>query len=429
MKVGIIGGGASGIMAAITAARYGAKQGAQITIIEKNARIGKKILATGNGKCNFTNKTVNNSDYYSQYTKVFNDYISQFNEKQVISFFKNEGMLVKEKNGYFYPRSEQASAVLDVLRRKLEEYKVIIHTEACPVLVAGVKNGFEVTLSDKKKLFFHRLILACGSFAGQRKKEGYSGYDYAVSLGHTIVPVVPALVQLRAKPEMQGAFKAIAGVRCDVAVSVFIDGKKCSTEFGELQLTDYGISGIPVFQLSRHAAYGFLEKRKVMAVIDFLPEFTKDEIKAFLKKKWDGRSADTTVEAFFLGILNKKLNHLFIRLAGMKAGQPVDTYSFSRLLNTCLGMKEWKVELGGTNSFEHAQVCAGGVSLKEITLHMESKIKKGLFFAGEMLDVDGRCGGYNLQWAWTSGYLAGKYAVSGQSENQCTGTPVSARFH
>lgn len=410
MKIGVIGGGASGMMAAITAATYGAK----VVLLEKNDRIGRKILATGNGKCNFSNKTIEKSDYNSQKNNIFEDYISRFDEKQVISFFQNEGMLIKEKNGYYYPRSEQASTVLDVLRAKLQEKKVEIITGCCPLsLKAGrdkaKKEGFEVILEDKSKLFFERLILACGSFAGERSpvQEGPTGYRYAQSFGHSIVPVVPALVQLKAK---DGVFKSIAGVRCEAVVTLFVAGEKRAREQGELQLTDYGISGIPVFQLSRIAAYGFYEKKEVFAVIDFLPEYSTEEWAGLVEGKLKHCHEGMAVEEFFLGFLNKKLNHMFIRQAGLKPEALVKSYDRKRILQACLEMKGWKVQLKATNPFVNAQVCAGGVSMKEISLHMESKKIKGLFFAGEMLDVDGRCGGYNLQWAWTSGYLAGKYA-------------------
>ncbi len=409
MKIGVVGGGASGMMAAITAAACGAR----VVLLEKNDRIGRKILATGNGKCNFSNKAIHKTDYNSQSTGIYDDYISQFDEKQVLSFFQQEGMLVKERNGYYYPRSEQASTVLDVLRAKLEERQVEVITECCPVSIRKERNkaeeGFEVVLGDKSKLFFDRLILACGSYAGEvnRKQEGCTGYQYAQSFGHSIVPVVPALVQLRARDKV---FKSIAGVRCEAVITLFIGGEKKAREQGELQLTDYGISGIPVFQLSRFAAYGFQEKKEVFVTIDFLPEYSMEEWRKLVEQKRQRCNSQTTVEEFFLGFLNKKLNVLFIRQAGLKPEASVKSYDSKKIWQACGQMKEWKAPLEAANPFANAQVCAGGVSMEEVSLHMESKKVKGLFFAGEMLDVDGRCGGYNLQWAWTSGYLAGKYA-------------------
>ncbi|MBQ9990820.1 MAG: aminoacetone oxidase family FAD-binding enzyme [Lachnospiraceae bacterium] len=405
MKIGIIGGGASGIMAAIIAA----DSGAEVTILEKKDRIGKKILATGNGKCNFTNKIVEKDDYISQKEGIYQNYISQFDEKRVLHFFAEQGMLAKEKSGYFYPRSEQASTVLDVLRKKLQEKGVTVLTESCPDSLKRQGEGFVVRLG-KKTLFFHHLILACGSFAGEKLQEGISGYDYAQKFGHTLVPVVPALVQLRADHDRE-VFKAIAGVRCEAKITLYIEGKMRARERGELQLTDYGISGIPVFQLSRHAAYGFHTQKKVKASIDFLPEYDDGEWEGLIREKWEGFNPQALTEDFFLGFLNKKLNLHFIRKAGLKPQQPMGNYSYEQILQACLQMKNWEVELTGTNPFASAQVCAGGVSMDEVTLQLESRKVKGLFFAGEILDVDGRCGGYNLQWAWTSGYIAGKAAA------------------
>lgn len=404
MKIGIIGAGASGMFAAITAA----KQGAEVTLIEKKDRIGKKILATGNGKCNFTNKSMKQVDFKSQHINIFDDYISQFDENEVISFFQSNGMLTKEKNGYYYPRSEQASTVLDLLRLQLKTYKVSVLTEKYPISIQKKKKQFEIILNSNEKLFFDRIILACGSFAGEKKQDNYNGYTYAKNFGHTIVPVVPALVQVRAKGK---DFKSIAGVRCDANIKLYINNCLSAEEFGELQLTDYGISGIPVFQLSRYVSYGIYEKKLVTAAIDFLPEYNIEEWHSFVETKWKNSSKNITVEEFFQGFLNKKLNMMFLKNAGIKAETPLNQLKYSKIQQAIETMKCWKIEIEGTNPFENAQVCAGGISMDEITLQMESKLIPGLFFTGELLDVDGRCGGYNLQWAWTSGYLAGKYAA------------------
>lgn len=403
MKIGIIGAGASGLVAAITAAA----NGSQVTLIEKKDRVGKKILVTGNGKCNFTNHSMNSADFNSQLSSVFVDYVSQFNKNDVISLFQNMGMLIKDKNGYLYPRSEQASTVLDLLMLQIKALKVTVLTETYPVSIQKKKKSFEIILDNQEKIYFDRIILACGSFAGEKRRDDYNGYGYAKSLGHSLVPVVPALVQVRAKGK---EFKSIAGVRCDAKISLYINKKPVTSEFGELQLTDYGISGIPVFQLSRYVSYGIYNKKKVTAAIDFLPEYSIEDWVAFVADKWKNSSKDLSAEEFFQGFLNKKLNLMFLKLSGIKAETPLKQLKFSKIEEVISHMKGWEIEIEGTNPYENAQVCAGGVSMDEITLQMESKIVPGLYFAGELLDVDGRCGGYNLQWAWTSGYLAGNAA-------------------
>lgn len=412
MKIGIIGAGASGLMAAITAA----KEGAEVTLIEKKDRICKKLLATGNGKCNFTNKSMGMIDFRSQKAsgRVFCDYISQFDAKEVISFFESLGMLIKDKNGYCYPRSEQASTVLDLLRLQIKTLGISVLSENYPVTIRKCKKNFEIQLNNNQKLYFDRVILACGSFAGEKKRDEFNGYAYAQSLGHSIIPVVPALVQVRVKSK---EFKSISGVRCDANISLYINKKLVTEEFGELQITDYGISGIPVFQLSRYVSYGIHEKKKVTAVLDLLPEYPSENWLAFVKEKWTHSSKAISAEEFFQGFLNKKLNLFFLKTVGVKADTPLRQINYSKIEEAARRMKSWEIEIEGTNPYENAQVCAGGVSMEEITLQMESKIVPGLYFAGELLDVDGRCGGYNLQWAWTSGYLAGKYAATVTAAN------------
>lgn len=411
MKIGIIGGGAAGMMAAVTAAR----ENGEVTILEKKDRIGKKILVTGNGKCNFTNRNVGETDYLSEREGIYRDYVTRFNEQQVLDFFAQQGMLARERNGYLYPRSEQASTILDIFRNQLQEMGVTVLTNSCPKKIEAVQNGFLVKLA-RENLFFHRLILACGSFAGEKQQEGVSGYHYAKQFGHTIVPVVPALVQLRAKDDGD-VFKTIAGVRCEASITLYIDGNIAAKERGELQLTDYGISGIPVFQLSRHAAYGFWQNKRVRVSLDFLPEYDREEWKQLVSSKWEHFPKTRMAEEFFLGFLHKKLNLLFMKQTGIKPQTELENFTLKQILAACLAMKDWQVELTQTNPFAMAQICAGGVSMKEVDLQLQSKKIRGLYFAGEMLDVDGRCGGYNLQWAWTSGYIAGK-AVSQKTKNR-----------
>lgn len=405
MKIAIIGGGASGMMAAITAARHGA----DVTIYEKKDRIGKKILATGNGKCNFTNMDIKNDDYFGQKINIYNDYISQFDEKEVILFFKELGMLIKDKNGYCYPRSEQATTVLDLLRLQLKTYNVEICTEKYPSVIKKKKNNFELLLNTDEKAYYQRIILCCGSYAGEKKQGEPSGYSYAKYFGHKIVPVLPALVQLRVDNK---DMKSIAGVRCDANINLYINEEKVAEEFGELQLTEYGISGIPVFQLSRFASYGLYNNKKVVAEIDFLPEYSLQEWLDFGMQRYKRLPKNISSEEYLQGLLNKKLNLYFLKSFGIKPDLELKNISLSKLEEMLYSMKSRKFEIKATNPFENAQVCAGGVSMEEVTLSLESIYVPGVYFAGELLDVDGRCGGYNLQWAWSSGYIAGKAAAS-----------------
>lgn len=405
LRVGIIGGGASGLMAAVTAA----KAGALVTILEKNARIGKKILATGNGKCNFTNIELISNDYHSQRKDKINDYFSQFSNSDILDYFTNHGVLTISRNGFCYPRTEQASTVLDLFRNECKVYQVSLVTDCVISAVKKKNNTFCVYFDNENKMEFERIILACGSFANESKLAKFSGYDMAKLFGHKIEPVLPALTQVVCAGK---DWKAIAGVRCQGCVSLYVDDKLISTETGEIQMTEYGLSGFPVFQLSRFVAKGHYEGKKMHAFVDFLPELSKEQWKEIVLKKLDTvNQSSTTMEEFLNGFLHKKLNTMFIRQYEIKSDALMKDISKQTILSICLGMKTWKVKVLETKPFVNAQVCQGGVSLDKINQNMESMLVPGLFFAGEMVDVDGRCGGYNLQWAWTSGYIAGKRAA------------------
>lgn len=400
--VGVIGGGAAGMMAAICAAG----QGADVTLLEGNDRLGKKILATGNGKCNLGNEKLDLEEYYTENPAFLEQCFHAFGTEEMKAFFHDLGLMIKSKNGYLYPVSEQAAVVLDVLRYAVEAAGVHIVTECKVTKLVCKTDGFEV-VGGSKQFCFDKVILACGSKAAPKTGSDGSGYLLAKELGHKILPVVPALVQLKCKEDY---FKMVAGVRADARLQVMDGQNVIAWERGELQLTDYGISGIPVFQISRVINYMLLNRKSVEVSIDLLPDY--DE-KAFAKlvENRNHLPKQCTVEMFFTGMLNKKIMLLFMKLAGLKPTDDMAKVSWDKIQKVYDLCKDWRVFVTGSNPFENAQVCAGGVDLKDISENMESRKVPGLFFAGEILDVDGKCGGYNLQWAWCSGYLAGNGAA------------------
>lgn len=426
IRIGVIGGGASGMTAAIIAAGAGA----DVTLLEGGERVGKKILSTGNGKCNFGNKSLSPEDYNGAEREWLRECLGQFDERATEEFFGGLGLLWKEKNGYLYPYSEQAAAVLDVLRIGLARAGVRVVT-ACKVREVkwqtqsekGLDHKGFLVISDAGNYHFDRVILACGSKAAPKTGSDGSGYLLARKLGHRIVPVVPALVQLRCR---ENFLKEVAGVRAEARLTVLQERENTRDrirESGELQLTDYGISGIPVFQLSRKVNYILAAKKKsaspeVEVSIDFLPDRSEEQAEGL----WQDRIAcldksGLTVEEFFTGMLNKKLMYLFIKLAGLKRDEravKTDMRKLQRVFELC---RDFRVHVTGSNSFDQAQVCAGGVDTAQVGTDMQSKLVPGLYFAGELLDVDGRCGGYNLQWAWCSGYLAGRNATGEGGEH------------
>lgn len=408
--VGIVGGGAAGMMAAITAAG----QGAVVTLFERGERVGKKLLMTGNGRCNLGNQVLNMEKYYGSDPEWIERALARFGTVETIRFFQSLGLLVKDKGGYLYPACEQASVVLDVLRNELKTLGVRILTGYKVNRIVSRKtgekarNGGGIVVSDGEKDYtFDAVILACGGRAAPRTGSDGSGYKLARQLGHHLIPTVPALVQLRCREEY---LKAVAGVRAEGTVSVMRDGKCVAKESGEIQFTDYGISGIPVFQISRTVNYILREQEEVTVVLKLMPGYGEAEFEQ-LRTCRSLLQADRTVEEYFTGMLHKKLMGLFIKLAGLKSDTPMegaDEDAVSQVFGLC---REWTLHVTDSNSYENAQVCAGGVDTAEVTEQMESKLHPGIYFAGELLDVDGKCGGYNLQWAWCSGYLAGMAAA------------------
>ena len=397
-RVLVIGGGASGMMAAISAA----KNGARVTIYEKSDRVGKKILATGNGKCNLSNKNMDITNYYTEDAEKLLRCFERFSTEDTIHFFNSIGLMIREKEGYLYPYCEQASVVLDILRKQLQEENIEVYTSVENITLAANKNGrFRVssTLGNKE---YDAVILACGSKAGM-KNAGTEAYDYAKLFGHRIVPLFPALVQVRCEGDF---FKAVAGVRCKAKITLYEAGKEKAMEKGELQLTDYGISGIPVFQISRIIAEKIHNKRTVDICIDFIPEMDMNDWDMFIEKRMQ-QCHEYTCEEFLSGILHKKISMMFLKRHGLKSTEVLNGDTKKKMSSLCREMKCFSVIPKGVNSFEQAQVCSGGVDFLELDDSMQSIYQPGLFICGEMVDIDGKCGGYNLQWAWTSGYIAG----------------------
>lgn len=413
-KVAVIGAGASGMTAAIAAASFGA----DVVLFERNDRVGKKILMTGNGKCNLSNRQLSMDMYYTDSKTFVSDRLKSFGTQETIDFFNGLGLLIKEKNGGLYPVSEQAASVLDVLRFKINELKIRVVNEC---MITGIKNNekagnhrFSLS-SDQDKLpkdcqdGYDSVIIACGGMAAPATGSDGNGYRLAKSMGHTIKATAPALVQLRCK---ENFFKSIAGVRADASVCICSGNEKIACERGELQLTDYGISGIPVFQISRMAAYLLQNNKKTDVHIDFFPDYTTEQFKNIITERI-AECGSKNAEEFFTGMLNKKLMQLFIKLSGLKGEEKIQAADKEKIMKVFSLCRDFKVTVTAANPFANAQVTAGGIPLSEITDTFESKLCRGLYIAGEILDVDGKCGGYNLQWAWCSGYTAGISAAGG----------------
>lgn len=449
ISIVVVGAGASGLMAAIGAARLGAR----VLVIEQKEKAGKKLLATGNGRCNFSNRRMDASCYHENLFAL--SVIGQFDVDRTLAFFQELGIFPHERDGYYYPASEQAASVVNLLVREAKRLGVSVLTDTKVEKIRRLKNGFEsrsegrseagkkkwqqkeptsgfllsvttavknnvretVKKNGKKKvtageiryesrqISADRVILACGGKASPVLGSDGSGYELAGALGHQVIRPLPALTGIQCRETW---FKQLAGVRISARVTILADGKPLAYSDGELQLTDYGISGIPVFQVSRHAAKAIADGKRVQAELCFFPEIPEAELIAYL--------GSHTPEQYG-GLYPEKLLAVLMQLArfsenGEKADRQM--YELTRKLRcTCREV----------NGFDRAQVTCGGISLEQVSPDtLESLLCPGLYFSGELLDVDGICGGYNLQWAWSSGWVAGQSAAKyGYKELECEG--------
>ena len=407
-RVLIIGGGASGMMAAVQAARSKAK----VTIIEHTSQVGKKLLSTGNGRCNLTKLYQAPECYRCSQDGFVQETLKKFSMEDTLAFFRDLGILLKDRQGYVYPNSDQAVTVLEGFQAELGRLGVQVILN-CNVKKILCKNMFEV-YTDQKILKGDALILAAGSKAAKFTGSDGSGYELAKQLGHTIVSPLPALVQLQCKEKH---YKQLAGVRTEAKVQLMVCENKreagwkvLAEDVGELQLTDYGISGIPTFQISRYASVSLHKGLDVKVKIDFLPQQSVREVEDLIRLGIRNFGYKTW-EQWITGVLNKKLGIVLLKLAQLNPNETVYSSSESQRKKLLKQIKSYETIVTEVNPFEKAQVCCGGVAVSEIcSKTMESKKMQGLYFAGEIVDVDGICGGYNLQWAWSSGVVAGRSA-------------------
>lgn len=380
-RIIIVGAGASGLIAAVMAARGGAA----VTVLEQNDKPGKKICATGNGRCNLTNVEMPPGAYRGTSPEFVREALKAFSVQDTIRFFSELGIYTINKNGYLYPHSGQAQSVVDVLCMEARNLGVKIKTRE--KVEAIVREDIWNIQTETWTYEADAVILANGSKASNIPGSDGSGYTLAKALGHCIVTPLPALTPLKCKGNY---FSAWAGVRTEGKVTLHINDVPLKSEQGELQLTEYGISGIPVFQLSRYAVRALRENCRVALTVDFLPEFSPESLHVFLEQRTHNCPYKSQRE-LLIGLFPDRLIKILCEHKNLETA-----------------IKEYPLTVADGLPFQYAQVCSGGVDTSEVnSITMESLIQKGLYFAGELLDIDGTCGGYNLQWAWSSGAAAG----------------------
>lgn len=405
-RVVVIGGGASGLMTAVAAARLGAR----VTILERMQRVGKKILATGNGRCNLSNLHPSEEHYHGGGARFALGVMQQFGVAETMKFFEELGLALKaEEDGKVYPATDQATAVLDLLRDELGRLGVETVCEAAVARVERGGAGLKCVTADERVFAAERVIVAAGGKSSPNLGSNGAGFKIAEALGHTIVRPVPALVQLKIDAPF---LKQLQGVRVQGRVEVYVGGEARRREAGEILFTDYGLSGIAVMDLSRIAAQALEARQAVAVALDLFPGISEDELASRLEKRFAAHP-ERTVEFGLVGLLHKRLAGVALRAAGIEAvGEPCGGLGKERVRALAALMKSWRLACVGTQSWMFSQVTAGGVDVRQVDRRtLESKLAPGVYFCGEVLDVDGDCGGYNLQWAWSSGQIAGSHAA------------------
>ena len=396
MVVAIIGAGASGMAAALSAAE---NENTQVILLERQVRVGRKLQATGNGRCNLSNVHASHGGYHGTDPAFADHAIAAFTPEATLEWFRDLGLFtVTEHSGKVYPYSDQANSVVDVLRLALEKPNITLKTGFEVTKIQKTADGFLVC-SQEETVSCHRLIVACGGLAGSKLGGTMSGYKLLAKLGHKSTRLRPALVQIKSDWKELPSLK---GVRTNCNVKIFHNGALFAESTGELQFTELGISGPVVFEISRDVCYA---PGSWWAKLDFLPGVARDRVEEELRRR---RRTGLPMEELLTGILHNRLGRVLTKAAGIKGKTYVNQISNAEIDSVCEGVKSLEIGLTEPLGMDSAQVTAGGVLTEYFDPHtMESKLVPGLYACGEVLDIDGDCGGYNLQWAWSSGRAAG----------------------
>ena len=395
----VIGGGAAGILAALTAAEG---ENRRVLLLERQQRIGRKLLATGNGRCNLTNTGATIEHYHGEQADFATPALAKFTPQDALDFFHGLGLMtVEEYGGRVYPLSNSANSVVDVLRFALEKRGVEVRC-ACPVRSIARRDKGYTVVTDEGSLGADYLIVACGGAAGAKLGGVMDGYELLKPLGHKRTALYPALVQLITPPEFPRALK---GVRADGSLRLLSGSETLAKGEGELQFTDNGLSGPAAFDVSRAAATA---GEGLTLSMNFFREYSASQVLGLLQQRRESYPQLESAQ-LFTGMLHNRLGKMLVKYAGLPQELPLGKLSDAQLEQAVQAATDFRLKLLGTEGFDHAQVTAGGIKTTGFNPEtMESWFMPGLFVCGELLDVDGDCGGYNLQWAWSSGRLAGR---------------------
>ena len=392
-KIAIIGCGSSGLLCAIECAKHNLS----VDIYEQNNRCGKKILASGNGRCNITNLNITPKHYYTQNNDFIEKILEKFSYKEIEQYFSELGVVfTKESDGRAFPYSKEAKSIAQLLETYAKKLGVKIYTNT---KVTKLESGFILTCDTQRKKY-DTVVLSSGSMASKKLGADPSGYELARSLGHTIAPLYPALVQLKSNHK---ALKNLAGVRLEVELKLFVNGELGKIQRGDLLFTNYGLSGLAVLDISSEASFALNNSDCVEVEADLLYEFSQAKLLHYLQKHQTKTKLPTQV--ILQNLLPKKLCDIF-------APDEQRLYGTKELKRVIYALKHYRFNIDDTKGFEFAEVAGGGVDTKELhPLTCESKIVQNLFITGEVLDVVGQRGGYNFSFAWASGFLAAQAII------------------
>lgn len=414
-RIAVIGAGPAGMTAAISAAETFAKNDVtadsyDILVLEANSEAGKKLKATGNGKCNFTNYNQDLNFYNSDDNEKVKRILEKYDDESCRLFYDNLGIPCREKNGYCYPYSEDAAEVRDCFARKVNEIAAVKYNTRIKHIVKNNDDScFKLITSDKREIEADRVIVCCGGLSYQSFGSNGDGFFMARELGLEVEDTYPGLCNLLTKDDIA---KALDGVRAQTEISLMCRIDNSSYEYpeeiyresGEIIFSNSGVSGIPIMNSSRHAIKALNEGDIVFVKVDFVPDFSEDKLKEYIKKHFHNLTDFTEANAF----VKKKVSDFF---CGLLYKNNLDLSEEILLEKLCELLKNYTFEIYGFGGYDKAQVTQGGVKLSELNENLEAAKTKGLYFAGENVNVDAICGGYNLQWAYSSGYTAGEDAA------------------
>jgi predicted Rossmann fold flavoprotein len=400
-RVAIIGAGASGLVCAIEASR----KGHSVTLFEKNSKVGRKILATGNGKCNISNEKISLERYHGESPSFAKEALRRFDTLTCKTFFRTLGLEMREgEEGRLYPMSHQASSVVDMLLHEVRALHVNIVLES-EVTKIEKKDATFVLHVNAQTHVFDACVIATGSVAMPTLGSSNSGYGFAKTLGHSVIEPYPSLVQFVCdEPHL----REVSGVKMDATVELYIDNQKCQSVQGDLLFTVYGLSGSAILDLSRKASHALVHHESVYVVLDLFPTLSREALTSLLQKRLSV-AKEKSLSLWLEGMIPKKLAHFIIENTKIAHIKEASTLGAKEIKKIVFALKALRLHVKATKGFESAEVCAGGVDVRELdTKNLMSKKIANLYFCGEVLDIDGDCGGFNLHFAWASGYLVGQ---------------------